>query len=205
MDGQDYLNQISADNRPVQPSKLHNFFSSKFFLVGIIFIVALVIILVIGALLSTNKTDVKNLSFALNLHLDNTKSIIDTYQSQIKSSELRSYSASLSGILSKTSNDLTNYLTEKYNYNPKNIDSKITDQAALEKDGLESELFEAKINGNLDRIFTHKMAYEISAISSSETKIYNSTSDDNLKSILYTSYDSLSKLYDSFNNFSETK
>lgn len=205
MDGQDYLNQISADIRPVQPSKLHNILTSKFFLVGVIFVAALIIILIIGSVLSANKSNTKNLSFALNLHLDNTKSVINTYQKELKSSNLRSYSASLVSILSKTHSDLTEYLTAKYDYNPGKIDSKIVDQATLEKDGLESELFEAKINGNLDRVYAHKMAYEISILSAEETKIHNTSKDENLKSILNVSYDSLSKLYDNFNNYSETQ
>ena len=205
MDGQDYLDQISADSRPIKPSRFQNIISSKFFLIGLIFVIVLIIIIVIGAILSANKTDVKSLSAALNLHITNTTSIIKTYQDEVKSSSLRSSSASLGSVLSDTNNKLTKYLTERYNYNPKKVETKISDQATLEKDNLESELFEAKITGNLDRIYAHKMAYEISRFISEETKIYNSTNDDTLKDILSTSYNSLSTLYDNFNNFSETK
>ena len=205
MDGQDYLNQISADTRPPKVSKFRTFLLSNTFRLILGFIIALLIIIIIGTIISANRVDIKGLSYSLKLHLDNTSEIIDTYQNDIKSSTLRSSSASLASILSNTNNSLTNYLVEKYAFDPKKISEKITEQATLEKDGLDSELFQAKINGNLDRIYAHKMAYEISLISSEESKLYNATNDDNYKPILKDSYDSLLNLYDSFNNFSETK
>ena len=205
MDEQEYLNQISADSRPVQPSKFSKIITSKFFLIGAISIVALTIIIIIGTVINANKTDIKSLSFSLKLHLDNTSSIINDYQNKIKSSDLRSSNASLSSIISSTNKKLTDFITNKFSYNAKNVSSKITDQANLEKDNLNAELFQAKINGNLDRIYAHKMAYQIQLLSTEESKIYKSTKDDELKSILSDSYNSLQTLYDSFNNFSETK
>ena len=108
------------------------------------------------------------------------------------------------GVLADTSSKLTNYLTEKYGTKIKDADQKIIEQATLEKDGLESELFEAKINGILDRIFTHKIAYEISVLMAEETEILEKTGNDDLKEILTTSYNSLSTLYSKFNDYSET-
>ena len=67
------------------------------------------------------------------------------------------------------------------------------------------DLFEAKINGNLDRIYAHKMSYEVSVIMNDETKLYNGSNDDALKAILSTSYTSLENLYNSISNFSEAK
>ncbi|MBO7718313.1 hypothetical protein J6S37_02360 [Candidatus Saccharibacteria bacterium] len=204
MDGQDYLNQISASNRPVKTSGLSNLLSSKFFWFGIGALILFIIILIIGAILGGNNDNVKNRSFALKLHLDNTTNVIKTYQNDVKSSTLRSYSASLSGILSDTNNKFTAYLTDVYSYTPENIDEKIIEQATLEKDALNNELFEAKINGILDRIYAHKMTYEISAIASEEAKIINMANDETLVNILTTSYNSLLNLYDSFNNYSVT-
>ena len=64
-------------------------------------------------------------------------------------------------------------------------------------------MFEAKINGILDRIYAHKMAYEISLITTREAQIMKSINNDTLNEILTTSYNSLETLYDKFNNFSE--
>lgn len=204
MEGQEYLNQISAENRPVKKSG-GKIFSSKFFWVGVIGVVALIIIMIIGALLGGNKGGEKNLTYALKLHLDNTAAIISEYQPTVKSSALRSSSASFYGVLTNTSRDLTNYLTERYNFKDKDISQNLTDEAQLNSDGLKAELFEAKINGVLDRVYAHKMAYEIMMIKSEESKIYDSTSNETLKEMMSQSFNSLENLYDNFNDFSETK
>ena len=205
MDKQDYLNQISVTNRPIKQSKFSGVLSSKFFWVGIIGASLLAIILIIGSLIGGGKTSTKDKIFALILHIDNTSEIIGDYQPSVKSSDLRSSSASLNGVLSDTSKKLTSFATEKYNFKEKDIKKDITEEATLAKDGLEAELFEAKINGILDRIYAHKMAYEISFIINSEVQILNSASDEALKEILNTSYNSLDNLYSKFDEFSETK
>lgn len=212
MENQEYLNQISQSSKPVAPKSgksgfsISNILHSKFFLVGAIAIVALILILIIGAILSGNKKDIKSDIIKLRLHVDNTSAVIKDYQPHVKSSILRSHSASLESILSSTSTDLSNYLTTKYNYKSSSKEDKnLTTEATTEKDALESELFTAKINGNLDRIYAHKMAYEISKFMAEESTIYNTTQDDALKAILNQSYSSLENLYSNFNDFSETK
>ena len=179
--------------------------SSKFFLVGTIGVVLLVVIMIIGMLLGGGKGGEKNLSFALKLHLDNTSAVIQKYQPNVKSSDLRSSSASLYSVLSNTSRDLTNYITEKYDYKEKNVNKNLVEEATTAKDALENELFKAKINGIMDRIYAHKMAYEIAAFMMEESKLINSTGNATLKESLTTSYNSLKNLYDKFNDFSETK
>jgi len=204
MEGQDYLNQISANNRPTKKQQ-KGILSSKFFLVGAIGLVALIIIIIIGALVNGNKGGEKNLSFALKLHLDNTSSVIEEYQPNVKSSSLRSSSASLDSVISDTNSKLTDFVTAKYEFKEKDVDKKLKDAAARNQEELSNELFEAKINGVLDRVYAHKMSYETSMLMTEEAKLINSSKDDALKSILSTSYDSLKNLYDNFNNFSETK
>ena len=205
MDEQEYLNQISAENRPVKKSRAGGLFSSKIFMAIGIGVAALILIIIIGSILGSGKDDEKNLATTLKLHLSNTTEIIDKYQPEVKSSDLRSSSASLKGVLTNTDKDLTAFLTEVYEYNEKKVDQKILDEITLEKDGLESELFEAKINGILDRIYAHKMAYEVSMFLSEESDLMNLTKNEALKEALSSSYNSLENLYNSFNDFSETK
>ena len=206
MDGQQYLNQISKANRPVKEAKSRGgIFSSKFFIVGAIGLGLLILIIILGAVLGANKSDEKDLGYKLKLHIDNTAEVVQEYQTSVKSSELRSSSASLYGVLSNTSKELGDYLTGKYNLKDKDIGEKIIAEATTNRDSLANELFEAKINGILDRIFAHKMAYEITIIMSEESKIYDSTSNETLKGLLDESYKSLENLYDKFNDFSETK
>ena len=205
MDKQEYLNQISTSNRPVKKSKASSLFSSKFFLIGAIGVVTLILIIVIGSALSGGKTSGKDTLYSLILHINNTSEVMKEYQPNLKSSELRSYSASLQSILSNTSSDLTTFATEKYNYKEKDVKKSVVEEQTAAKDELESELFEAKINGILDRVYAHKMAYEISLIAADETKILKSIKNDQLSEAINRSYNSLNNLYDKFNDFSETK
>ena len=206
MEGQEYLNQISAKARPQQQrSRFGKLMSSKIFVVSMIGLILLIIILIIGAILGGSKTNEKELGYSLKLHVDNTASVVTEYQSSVKSSTLRSNSASLLSILSHTSRELTNYLTNKYSYKSGEEGEKLVSEAQLNMDGLRAVLFNAKINGILDRIYAHQVAYEISMILNEESKLYNKTSNDDLKNILSTSYSSLENLYSGFNDFSEAK
>ena len=173
--------------------------------VAAIGVVLILVVMAVGMALGSGKGGVEKQSTALLLHVDNTSAVISTYQSQLKSSTLRSLSASLAAILSNTSRDLTNYMTEKYNYKANLVDKNIIEEATLSKDELDNVLFNAKINGVLDRIFAHKMAYEISLIKAEEASVHEIARDDTLKTMLATSYDSLDNLYTQFSDFSETK
>lgn len=204
MDNKEYLKQISSDIRPEKKSRM-GFMSSPIFKVVCGGVVAFILIAIIGAVLSNGKANLKDQCIGLKLQLDNTLATISDYQSDLKSSNLRSSSASLYGVFSNTNRDLTDYVTQKYEYKSGKEDENLVEEATLHKDALEADLFNAKINGTLDRIYALKMAYEISVIMAQETSVYNATSDDALRGILSTSYDSLNTLYSKFNDFSETK
>ena len=205
MDGQEYLNKIAGDVRPAKKSRASGLMGSPLMKVAAIGVVLILVVMVVGMALGSGKGGVEKQSTELLLHVDNTSAVISTYQSQLKSSTLRSLSASLAAILSNTSRDLTNYMTEKYNYKANSVDKNIIEKATLSKDELDNVLFNAKINGVLDRIFAHKMAYEISLIKAEEASVHEIARDDALKTMLATSYDSLDNLYTQFSDFSETK
>lgn len=202
MNNEDYLNQISTSVRPAS-SAGGGLLSSKYFKIGAISIIALVLIMVVGSMLGSGKNTVRDRAYELKFRIDNTMSVISTYQPRVKSSALRSSSASLYGALSNTSKELDTYLTEKYNLKEKEIDKQMIEDTTAEKESLESELFEARINGVLDRIYAHKMAYEISVIYSKESTILGSAKDDSLKVLLDKSMTSLDNLYNNFNDFTE--
>ena len=205
MENEEYLNQISTHVAPAQAPR-KGLFSSKFFIVGLIGVVGFILITILGAILSGGGGDsAKDLSFALKLHLDATTEAINTYQPQVKSSILRSNSASLRSIIANTNNGLTNYVTDKYAFKPKEVKAKLVDEANMAKDALLQELFDAKITGRLDRTYARKMAYEIDIITAEESRLINMAKDDILKEMLTKSYDSLVALYDQFNDFSEAK
>lgn len=204
MDKQDYLDKISASSKPRAAAK-KGFWHSTLFKVIAGAVAALMVIVIIGSIISGSRPSIRNQASALKLHLDGTMEMISTYQSDVKSSKLRSSSASLYSVLSNANNDLTNFLVEKYKFKEKDVDKKILSDTAAKKEELNTELFSAKINGILDRIYAHKMAYEISIIAAEEATVIRVTNDEALKNSLTTSYDSLNNLYSQFNDFSETK
>lgn len=189
-------------NRPAKKSKI-DLFKNKFVLVGIICVAGVILMAIVGAVLGGGKSGLKEQSISLKIRLDSTSEIISNYQGLVKSSYLRSNSTSLSGILSNTNRDLSNYITEKYKSS--DAEKKVQEDEDAHKANLDSELFEARINGILDRIYAHKIAYEVSLIMSMESKLYDATNDDALKEILNTSYDSLTVIYEKFENYSEAK
>lgn len=202
MDKKEYLNEISAKAQPAGKAK-KGILSSKFFWIGLGSVVLLVIIIIIGSLISGSNSSIKDRISGLILHLDNVSGIIDEYQPKVKSSKLRSSSASLKGALAQASKDLTKYATEKYQYKSSSISKSIVNTETAAKDALYSDLFNAKINGDLDHTYAYKMAYEISYIQSQEERIIKASSNTDLKNLLSSSQNNLSTLYDSFNNFSE--
>lgn len=206
MDGQEYLNKISADIQSKPPKKQEGRLGLKIFILVAIGVVAFVLIAILGAALGNSNKGEKNKTFQLLAHLENTSDMIAEYQSSVKSSDLRSSSASLYSILSNTKSELMEYVTDKYKLKAiKDIDKNVLEQAKTEQDALNEELFKGKINGILDRVYAYKMAYEISTIKLQEDNLYDTTKSDDLKNILNKSYDSLENLYDKFNNFSEAK
>ena len=207
MDKQEYLNQISASVRPAKPQKtgLSGILSSTIFKVAMAGGLGVILLAIIGSLLGGGKSSVKEELQELDLYVGSTMSAISDYQPNLKSSALRSYSASLYSVLSNTSRDVNNYLVGAYGEREAAPSKTMTEDEKLHLDGLESELFSAKINGILDRIYAHKMAYEISMIMSREGSVYERVSDASLKTAIETSYNSLNNLYSEFDGFSETK
>lgn len=212
MDRQEYLNQISASNRPVNTNskgKFASILSSKIFLIVAGAVALFIFLAVIGGVLSGSKSSPKQKIYAFNVHVDNTSEVFDEFRNKVKSSELRSYYTTLSSLLVNVRGQLDSYLSSKNN--GKNEDAKKIlgekkiEQLTLERDDLENELFEAKINGNLDRVYENKMTYEIATLMNEESEIAKSSSDESLKSIMEGSYTSLENLYNQMSNFSESK
>lgn len=201
MDKQEYLNQISAHQTPAKKSPLDGLLHSKFLWIGLVAVVLLVIIMGVGTAINSNKPSGKENLYQLILHINNTSAVISEYQTYVKSSDLRSYSASLGSVLSNTNRDLTNYATTAYNYKEKDIPKTTVADETTAQTELKDELFEAKINGILDRIYAHKMAYEISLIMSLEQQVAKLIKNSDLQATLSSSYDSLSNLYHNFDDF----
>ena len=202
MDRKEYLNQISNQAKPVKKrGGLPEIFHSKilWIIVGVLGLA--VLIMIIGGILSGNQQPPQNRLYRLLLQIDNTRASVDEYQPYVKNSTLRGYSASLSSILGSTSSDLTAYVTATYNYKPKTVPEKIQTDAAQYAEELNHDLFVAKINGDLDNIFDLKMVHEITLIANQEVDILNTTKNEDLINILSPSLDSLTNLYNNFDQW----
>lgn len=206
MDSQDYLNQIAASSRPYKPPKkgLAGILTSKYFKWGGIALIALTVIVIFGSMLGGGKSTVLDKCIDLKLHLDATTGVIDTYQPNVKSSQLRSLSSSMKGLFTNVSSQLNTYMVQALGYDEKEVKETVIEEVVLARDELLNDLFEAKINGFLDRVYAHKMTLEIYNVISQEKGVIDATEDANLKSYLASSIDSLNNLYTQFNDFSET-
>ena len=214
MDNKEYLRQIAASSTqpktPVQQAKsgAANFFSSIYFKLIAGAAAAFMLIAILGSILGSGGDSLKENSISLKLHLDYVANTIGNYQKLVKSSDLRSSSASLTSIISNTNRDLTNFLAAKYAYkdnDAKKTYPKIFEEQQLQFSEREQVLFNAKINGALDRYYAHQMAYEITYITTKEAAIIKAAKDQTLISSLNSSISSLNNLYSKFNDFSEAK
>ena len=201
-----YLQQISAEARPAPASNsLGDLFSSKAFkLVGIFAIVTLVIVLalsIISAAMPKPATAEDDLS-RIYLRTNSLLETLKTYNSSVKSSELRAAGASLSAVLTDLSSSSASSLESLYGTETKSLALTSADATSLEKTS--NTLAAAKLNGLLDRYYASELSYQISYLilleDSALSKLPASAADH-----LSTSRSSLTTLQTTFQNFSETK
>ncbi len=204
MDSEAYLNRIAASSRKNRSN--NNSISSSIWVKVLIAVTAVVLIFIVISNILDSGDSVKDKITSLKLHTTNLSNIIKTYQPRIKSSSLRSASASFNGVIINTTSGLSNYLTDKYGAkDDKEASKKITKKETDLYEELNDDLFSARINGLLDRTYASKMAYEITVISTRSKEILKLNKNSELKNILETSLNSLDNLYNSFNNYSETR
>ena len=183
--------------------------SSKIFLISVGAIILFILLAVVGGALSGSQSSPKQKIYAFTIHADNTTSVLEGYRNKVKSSRLRSYYTTFSSLLVNVKGQLENYLASKKSDKKDDIKKilgeKKLQQLSLEKDALNNELFEAKINGNLDNVYGNKLSYEVATMMNEESDIAKSSSDESLKGIMADSYTSLENLYNQMNDFSESK
>lgn len=202
MDNQAYLDQLAASNRPTKPNKFLELSSSKIFKLVAAAVGTFILIFIIGAILSSVKGGKQQTLLDFKARLDGISSTIDKYQGSLKSSSLRSHSASLYTIITTTASATGDFIEANYKPDKDSKPSKSEDERTTERD---NDLYDAKINGLLDRTYARKFAYEISVLMSDESKLLKQFDDAGFKNAINSSYNSLSVLKDSFTSFSETK
>lgn len=202
MDNQAYLDQISA--KPIKAASAPDFLHSKFLYIILGGIVAFILIMLLGAVMNSGE-NTQTKCEKLYLHTENLSQIINDFQPSIKSSQLRSDSTSFHSILSNVALINTNFLTKNYDFKKNNINGKLkTNEDELYAE-LNNDLFDAKINGLLDRTYARKMAHEVAIIRTYIKDIVSKTKDQDFKNELSRFNDSLDVLENAFDSFSETK
>ena len=202
-----YLQQISAENRPASSgNSLGDLFSGKAFkIAGIFTVVALVIIIALSIISAampkpvTAESDLSRIYLRSNTLLDTIK----TYNSSVKSSELRAAGASLSAVLTDLSSSTSSTLETSYDIKASDLSLPSVDAVALEKSA--TALSSAKLNGILDRSYASELSYQISYLILLEDSALSKSLDSTAADYLSTSRSSLITLQASFSNFSETK
>lgn len=202
-----YLQQISAENRSAPASNaLSDLFSGKTFkILSVLVVVTLVVILalsVISAAMPKPATVDSDLS-RIYLRSESLLETIKTYNSSVKSSELRAAGASLSAVLTDLSSSSAATLESAYGLKTSDLKLSSADSALLSKTS--DALASAKLNGLLDRSYASELSYQISHLLLLEDSALSKTSDSAVSDYLASSKSSLENLNLVFSNFSETK
>jgi hypothetical protein len=203
MDNQAYLDQISTPTSLKKTKNSNGSFLKQIFIALGIAVGLFALIAIFGGIISANRISEKDSAIALKLRSDNIQTVITDYNTSIKSSDLRSTNTSLSGILSDVSSTLETYITSTLSVKQKEYTKKVVDKETSALEELKNELFEAKINGLLDRTFARKMIYETQNLINYENTLKKATRNESLKSYLSSSANSLMVLHDTFSDFSE--
>ena len=201
MNGSDYLNQISASNRPTSKPSI---FSSKILKFALIGGAAAIFIIVVGSMLKNFSTKKSDLLEQANLRMTNLTASITTYNRNIKSSRLRSMNVSLSGVFADSTRNITNILTTEYEYDPKKPNSNITDEETTLIGDFNTTMEDAKLNGILDRIWVREMTLQLALLISLESEAAARSSEPSTIKTLEDSQASLNQLYEQFSAFADS-
>lgn len=188
----DYLNQIAP-----KPQKRSLIPKSKPVMIGIIAVGFLILITIVGILASSTAGNIGD-SERLAARLQATQDIIHSAKSNVKNHQLRAQNSNLNNYLTNTLRDLTPVLA-KHNIKINSL-SKTAINAESDAKIL-ATLEDARLNAIYDRIFASEMAHQLDITIILMQKIYKSTSDSNLKSVLSSAYQSLQPTQKQFEDF----
>lgn len=192
MDNIAYLDHISSKKKPTN-SPLEILKKLKIPLIGLAsLIIVIIIISKISSALNSRETD---FTYRLNMRATNFSEAIETYQGNIKSSELRAASTALSSTLT----NLTANLPKYYKKSPP---SSVKQEEAQIIAEIEVALEDGKINGTLDRTYARQLAYGTKILIILINQIETNDKRAALTTFLEETKSSLNNLLPTFSNFS---
>lgn len=207
MDNFEYLQRISASNRPVKkPSKLSRVNGSLILKILVSGILVSAILIVVGIVINAGPARATDVAQQLYTRMTNVNKAISTFNKDLKSSQLRSINYSLSGTLTNTIPQLSNYITTTNSSSkspltpPADI---ITYETNLDA-SVNSALANAKLNGTLDRIYASQIHLQVSLMLSMTSELLERDQDTALHTILDPFFSNLNVIEQSLNNYSAT-
>lgn len=203
MNDLEYLNQISVKPAPAPTS----FFDKKTkllaIIVGGVFFLAIILMMALSGNKSSEPTETSEL-YRVKYRATSINTIIQTYNSKVKSSDLRSTGASLSTLLAQLETTSNEYLAAYGVVDEKTAPAlPAGDVEAIEN--ATAALENATLNGILDRKYASELYYQVSHLLILEKTVYQMTKSSELGAFLSSSYDSLEKVGESLFSFSEAK
>ena len=204
MDNFAYLNEIAASNRPVQnpaaaPQKMRGATVIKIVAIGV---VAFVMLMAVGALIGSLQGKTENLTKQLYLRTTNLSTVMQDYNKELKSSDLRTLGASLAGALTNATTQLTSYIGGE-DAEERAPDAKTVEEETAVLEELTASLTNARLNGILDRAYANLVGLQVSLIMSMISELEARTDDAELLEVLSTYRGNLEVLHQGFEAYDD--
>ena len=204
MDNFAYLNEISASNRPVRnpaaaPKSLRTATIVKIVAAGA---VLFFLLMAVGALVGNLKGKTDSLLKQLYLRTTNMSTIMEDYNRDLKSSDLRSLAASLAGTLTNATNQLAGVMGAE---DPEDAapDAATTEEETAVLNELNTSLTNARLNGILDRAYANLVGLQVSLIMSMISELEARTDDAELLEVLSAYRGNLEVLHQGFEAYDD--
>ena len=202
MDNFAYLNEIAASNRPAPKKKCARFDAKTALTMKIAVggVVLFCLLMAFGAILSGLGGKTEGLMLQLYTRTTNLNTAITSYNQKLRSSDLRSLAASLSGVLSSTSTQLMEVIGGGGEVA---LDAKTAEEEETVLMELQTSLANAQLNGILDRAYANLVGLQVSLLLSMISGIEARTDDAELLEVLSTYRGNLEVLHQGFEAYDD--
>ena len=204
MDNKAYLDEIAVKGKKkFSAGPILTPVMIKLIIVGVAAVIAMI---VVATMLGSKKDDSaaihENVYFRMTRLIDK-KGPLATYIKKLKSSELRTYTSTLSSSLTTTTTSIK-AVAGKIGLNTNSASGTVSSEINSLFTTLDSELDRAYLSGNLDVTYASSIAYQLALLISLETQARSKTSDATYTKTLDESKADLESLEESFRNYADT-
>ncbi len=194
----DYLNQIA----PTPPKRLAIRLAGPrmWLMIGIGAVILVIIaVIVANSIAASRRAPLEQLS----ARLQDTATIVENAQDNIKSSSLSATNSGLNLNLEQANREFGKLLVG-YKINTAKLTSADAQKEKTNANTISNTLEDARLNATYDRVYATQMNYQLSITMSLLQKIYNSSGDQTLRKFLSDTYNNLQPARDAFANYRES-